>query len=320
MNRSLYFVAAGSKYDSIYAEIVKSAGTLRKTMTSPKYASVASDPSVKETQGIIWRGILNEVMTILREQKDLTLLPLARGCVYALFSLRPADEPGLTFSDRYAREIAEIQKNFPDLHIEDYLPIPRTDVFRFASRDGGAWLTNPFLDDVFSRQESSDVRARLLPNQATLDLSARGADGKVTRKFAMSFALVPDGNSGTGLSSAPFYMATMETPLEAIRCYRDDAGRWDPASEEIFFRRRQRQDPWPERSAVFPSPAGGGDGVLQLGQRARRSAAGLPEKRNRPMAGRSSAARFPVADERRVGICRAVRFRLQSKTRRQDME
>ena len=229
-----WFIAVGSKYDSIYAEIVRSAGMLRKTMTSPKYASVASDPSVKETQGIIWRGILNEVMTILREQKDLTLLPLARGCVYALFSLRPADESGLTFFDRYARELAEIQKNFPDLHIEDYLPIPRTDVFRFASRDGGAWLTNPFLDDVFSRRESSDVCARLLPNQATLDLSARGADGKVTRKFAMSFALVPDGNSDAGLSSAPFYMATMETPLEAIRCYRDDAGRWDPTAKKFF--------------------------------------------------------------------------------------
>jgi serine/threonine protein kinase len=229
-----YFVAAGSKYDAIRAEIVKSAGTLHKTTTSPKYASVASDPSVRETESAIWRGILNEVMTILREQNDLSLLPLARGCVYVLFRLRPADESHRSYQTRYAREIADAQKSFPDLHIENYLPIPRMEVFRCSTGKDGAWLTNPFLDDVFGRPESQDVRARLLPHVATLDLSARGSTGPVTRKMALSFALVPDGGSGAGPSLDPFYMATVETPLEAIRCYRDDAGRWDPARKKLF--------------------------------------------------------------------------------------
>jgi hypothetical protein len=173
-------------------------------------------------------------MSILREQNDLSLLPLVRGCVYALFSLRMADESAPSCYARYAREIADIQKSFPDLPIEDYLPIPRMEVFYCATGKDGAWLTNPFLDDVFSRPESKDVRARLLPHRATLDLSARGKNGQVTRKLTMSFALVPDGDSGTGLSSDSFYMATLETPLEAIRCYRDDAGRWDPARKKLF--------------------------------------------------------------------------------------
>ncbi|HBA83012.1 MAG TPA: hypothetical protein DCZ95_02855 [Verrucomicrobia bacterium] len=229
-----YFVAAGSKYDALRAEIAKSAAMLNRTLNSPKYASVADGAAVRETQAAIWRGILNEVLNILREQKDLRLLPLSRGCLYALFNLHPADAAHPSFQARFEREVAEVKKHYPDLQIAPYLPLPQSEVFRIATGPEGQWLTNPFLDEVFARPEAKDVRARLLPHCATLNLSARTAEGQVKRELALSFVLAPDGDSGTGLAPNAFYMATVETTLEAMRCYRDDAARWSPSERKLF--------------------------------------------------------------------------------------
>ena len=229
-----YFVAAGSKYDMIYADISKTVGTMNKTMSSPKYAEVGSDPAILDQQVAIWRGMLNEVLNIMREQKNVTLLPLARGCFYAMLDLRMKDGRGLSLQERYKDAIAEVEKDQPPGSPPALYPFPASDVLKFTTKDDGTWPTNPFLDDVFSRPEASDVRARYLPHGATLNLKAQSIDGRVLRKFTLPLVLVPDGSSGPVTSPDPFYIATIETTLEAMRCYRDDAARRDPAMRKYF--------------------------------------------------------------------------------------
>jgi serine/threonine protein kinase len=229
-----YFVAAGSKYEMVYADVAKSAATLRKTLASAKYSEVSNDPAIVEMQVTIWRDILREVLTIMREQKSPALLPLARGCFHEIIRLRIPATPPASLGAVCKNELEEAQKLLPEGDARDYFLFPQSDVLRIATRDDGAWKANEFLDDVFARPECSDLRARILPHRAELGLSVQANGGRVTRRYLLPLALVPDGDSGLGYDMEPLYLATIETPLEAIRCYRDDAPRWDAASRKLF--------------------------------------------------------------------------------------
>ncbi len=229
-----YFVVASSKFDTLRVEILKSAGILNRTITAPKYAPVVSEPAIYEARTAIWLGFFSEIMSILQEQNDLTLLPLARGCIYVLFNLQSTTAPGASFQAQYEHVLDEIRRRYSDLPLGQHLPLPSTQGMRIALAPDGAWLTDPYLDDVFARADSQDVRARMLPQRAILDLNARTPAGAIKRKWEMFFALVPDGSVGALKNANPFYMASVETQTEAMRCYRDDAARWDAEAKSSF--------------------------------------------------------------------------------------
>lgn len=91
-----------------------------------------------------------------------------------------------------------------------------------------------YLDTLFASPAGAGMRARTLPPSMTVPLQSRNSEGKVFRSLDLTFALVPDWTDEKGRASQPFYLMDIETPIEALRIYRDDA-RQNPDGEGTWF-------------------------------------------------------------------------------------
>jgi formylglycine-generating enzyme required for sulfatase activity len=121
-----------------------------------------------------------------------------------------------------------------ELKVRTHLPLFHAKWFEPAPEEPGGRGENAYLAGVLRSAAAPRPLARILPHKATLAVTAQDKTGGTVRSFFLPFALVPDGRftapaqgrMTTFQVDSPFYLATIEMPWAALRCYRDDAPRW----------------------------------------------------------------------------------------------
>ena len=198
--------------------------------------SISREEPVIKIRKEFWAKLARYALKEAASQNDPMYLAVARRCLFETLPLYARAGREWTDEEKCQAALTNFQEQVPEVVVRNYLPINETTHFIVQHLPSGGYAPCPFLETFLHQPAGQGRYARILPPRMNLVLQAREG-GKVAGKqaFSMPFVLVPDGaldgsatpgNRNAGYVS-PFYLAATETPLEAMRCYRDDARRGD---------------------------------------------------------------------------------------------
>jgi serine/threonine protein kinase len=167
------------------------------------------------------------------EESDPSYLAAARRALFHALPLYSTAQKPLSDWEACRAVLSDWQKQDTNRAWRNYLPVNTTSNCAAKVDGKGYYVVTPFLEALLSSPGGQDRVARILPHRLQLRLDREANGSAKPRLCDLTLVLVPDGDltggrggAGGGPMTSPFYLAEEETPVEAMRCIRDDAQKW----------------------------------------------------------------------------------------------
>lgn len=187
-------------------------------ISQPEYEGVRDDPEVKREQERLWLHIAENAVVWYRNTKDGRFLAAARGALWGTAAARG--------SRKNAQVCLEIIRQWNEqsrqADFSKFLPLPMTETFTVLKDATGQPAKNPYTEALLKTTEFSQSSAGMFPVGLSVVLRAQAGRDEV-RGVTVDLVLVPPAKTENGTITDPFYLATTETTLGMMRCYREGA-------------------------------------------------------------------------------------------------
>jgi serine/threonine protein kinase/formylglycine-generating enzyme required for sulfatase activity len=223
----LYPVSFG--YESFERDIYQRVRSLNDLLGNVRDASLFNEAVVKKEMNRFWAKMTEYALSEATAQNNPAFFSIVRECINHGVRLTPEDG-----RDGIARASA-LFKTWQD----DIPRLTRTYTWPLSASDLLGWndVKTPYLDYLVNSEAGRSLKAALLPARLDAKLNTAGGRGIAERALTLPLALVPDASFPEGTKHAspesPFYMAMIETPVEALRIFRDDASRLTEDQKKI---------------------------------------------------------------------------------------
>jgi serine/threonine protein kinase len=220
----LYPVSFG--YESFERDVFQRVRSLNGHLMAVTDASIRHDPKVTEELQRFWFKMTEYALSEAGAQQNPEFFAVAREGVYQSWLLDLTSPLPSADSAKKAEGILRAWHERMPASVERK-PWP------LGAKQTVTWNMSgsAFLDHLYQQPSAADMRARTLPSSVDVALTANDQRGKAFRNLVLAMHLVPDGPTG---SKHPSYMSEIETPVEAMRIYRDDASRFGTEMRALF--------------------------------------------------------------------------------------
>lgn len=215
----LYPVSFG--YESFERDIYQRVRSLNDLLGNVRDPALFSEELVKKELNRFWAKMSEYALSEATAQNNPAFFAIVRECINHGVRLMPEDG-----RDGIARA-STLFKTW-----QDGIPrLARTFTWPLGASDLLVWndVKTPYLDHLMKSDQGRSLKASLLPARLDTKLNTAGGRGIADRSLSLSFVLVPDAPFPDGSKfdspESPYYIASIETPVEALRIFRDDASR-----------------------------------------------------------------------------------------------